>query len=136
MDRIRKWQVPTSGSESERGTAVAEFVMVVALLTAVFLSVLQLTLLLHVRNTIMDAAAAGARYGTLADRSPSDGVARTREIVSDSLSPVFAEHVTARSISRGDLQGLEITVETHVPLVGFLPVAGRMSVEAEALRYD
>ncbi|WP_344878325.1 TadE/TadG family type IV pilus assembly protein [Zhihengliuella alba] len=115
---------------------MAEFVMVVALLTAVFLSVLQLTLVLHVRNTIMDAAAAGARYGALADRSPADGAARTRAIIGESLSPVFAEDVAARGISRGGLEGLSITVETHVPLIGFLPVAGRMSIDAEALRYD
>ena len=48
---------------------MVDFVLVGALLTLFFLAIVQLTLVLHVRNTLIDAAASGARYGTLADRS-------------------------------------------------------------------
>ena len=58
--------------------------MVGALLTVLTLSVMQLGLALHIRNTMQDAAAEGARYGALADNVPSDGVRRTR---SSSSSP-------------------------------------------------
>jgi len=44
--------------------------MVGALLTVLTLSVLQLGLALHIRNTVQDAAAEGARYGALADKRP------------------------------------------------------------------
>ena len=42
------------------------------------LAVVQLALALHVRNTVIDAAAEGARFASLAGSSPADGVARTR----------------------------------------------------------
>ena len=41
------------------GSAVAEFVMVGALLTVLTLSVIQLGLALHIRNTVLDAASEG-----------------------------------------------------------------------------
>ena len=53
----------------EQGSAVVDFVLVGGLLTMFFLAIIQLTLILHVRNTLIDAAASGARYGTLADRA-------------------------------------------------------------------
>ena len=49
-----------------------DFVLIGALLTLLFLAIVQLTLILHVRNTLIDAAASGARYGTLADRNDGD----------------------------------------------------------------
>lgn len=124
---------PASG---ESGAAVAEFVMVVALLTAVFISVLQLALVLHVRNTLMDAAAAGARYGALADRTAEDGAQRTRGIVAESLSPPFAENVSAATFRVADANGVRVVIETSFPLMGFLPVAGDLTVSGEALGYD
>ncbi|GAB3753760.1 hypothetical protein GCM10027591_02470 [Zhihengliuella somnathii] len=110
--------------------------MTIALLTAVFLSVLQLALVLHVRNTLMDAAAAGARYGALADRTVSDGALRTTHIVSDSLSPRFAESVSASAISVNGADGVRVEVRTQIPLLGFLPAFGDLTVSGEALGYD
>ena len=49
----------------ERGSAVAEFTMVAGLLVALVLSVMQLALALHVRATVADAAAEGARHASL-----------------------------------------------------------------------
>ncbi|WP_369821387.1 TadE family protein [Kocuria sp. CNJ-770] len=72
---------------ADRGHAVVEYVMVAGLAAMIFAGTLQLALALHVRNTLVDAAAAGARYGTLADRSPEDGVERTRRIVADASGP-------------------------------------------------
>ncbi|BDZ44332.1 TadE/TadG family type IV pilus assembly protein [Naasia aerilata] len=43
----------------DEGSAPVEFVLVGALLTLLVLSVLQLGLALHVRNTVTDAAAEG-----------------------------------------------------------------------------
>ena len=63
---------PELSRPGERGAAVVDFVLVGGLLTMFFLAVIQLTLLLHVRNTLIDAASSGARYGTLADRNAAD----------------------------------------------------------------
>src|SRR5215207_3315744 len=65
----------------ERGSAVVDFVLVGSLLTLFFLAIIQLTLVLHVRNTLIDAAASGARYGTLADRGAADAQERTRSLI-------------------------------------------------------
>ncbi|MBA4103601.1 MAG: pilus assembly protein TadE, partial [Arthrobacter sp.] len=43
----------------EQGSAVVDFVLVGGLLTMFFLAIIQLTLILHVRNTLIDAAASG-----------------------------------------------------------------------------
>lgn len=119
----------------ELGSAIAEFVMVSVLLLAVFASVLQLTLVLHVRNTLLDAAATGARYGTLADRGPEDGVRLTRELVSNALSPRFASDVRAVSRDIGGRPGLEISINTGMPLIGFFDLGADLRVTGEAVRY-
>lgn len=124
-----------TGPDHEQGSAIAEFVMVAGLLLAVFLSVLQLTLVLHVRNTLIDAAATGARFGTLADRGPDDGAQLTRELISSSLSPRFASDVRVVSREIGGRPGLEISVNTGFPLVGFFQIGAELSVTAEAVRY-
>lgn len=120
---------------SQRGSAVAEFVMVSALLIAVFLGILQLTFALHVRNTLMDAAASGARYGTLADRGPGDGVHRTQELISGSLSDKFISNVQATPISLGGTPGVRITVRAGIPVFGLIPFVGEFVVHGESVRY-
>ena len=89
---------------TDRGSAVVEYVMVAGLVAMIFAATLQLALALHVRNTLIDAAAAGARYGTLADRSPEDGVERTRRIVSGALGPRYAQDVVATTAAVGELR--------------------------------
>lgn len=67
-DPRRRWGQRPARFDGERGSAVADFVMVGGLLTALTLAIVQLTLVLHVRNVLVDATASGARYGTLADQ--------------------------------------------------------------------
>lgn len=121
--------------DPQRGSAVAEFVMVSALLIAVFLGILQLTFALHVRNTLMDAAAAGARYGTLADRGPGDGVRRTQDLIRGALSDRFAANVHATTVSVGGTPGVRITVRAAVPVFGMVPFVGEFLVHGESVRY-
>lgn len=122
-------------ARGQRGSAVAEFVMISALLLAVFMGVVQLALALHVRNTLLDAAANGARYGTLADRGPADGVERTREIITGSLNAGYASDVQGRTIEIGGRPGLEITVNAGIPMIGMIPLFARFEVRGEAVRY-
>ncbi len=69
----------------ERGSAVVDFVLVGAL-SPFFLGIVQLALVLHVRNTLIDAAASGARYGTLADRTTADARERTTQLIGVALT--------------------------------------------------
>ncbi len=119
-------------SSSDSGSAVAEFVMVGALLTVLTLSVIQLGLALFIRNTVVDAAAEGARFGALADNSLSDGVARARELIQTALGPSYARDVTA---ARGSYLGhpaIIVTVHAPLPLIGLVGIDGGLEVSGRA----
>jgi len=116
----------------ERGSAVAEFVMVGALLTVLTLSVLQLGLALHIRNTVQDAAAEGARYGALADNTPADGVRRTRELIDLAIGDDYAQNVTVHGGSWMGHPAVTITVRTRLPLVGLVGIDGVLEVSGHA----
>lgn len=103
---------------SDAGSAVVDFVAVAGLLTLVLLGLLQVTLALHVRNTLVDCASEGARYGGLADRTPADGAARTRELIRMSLGENYAGDVTARHARLDRVAVVEVTVRAPVPAVG------------------
>ena len=87
---------PRPGPDRERGAAVVDFALVAGLLALVFAGVVQLTLAVHVRNTLVDCAAEGARYAALADRTPDDGVARTRALIDASLAAGYGDAVSRR----------------------------------------
>ncbi|WP_336649732.1 TadE family protein [Kocuria rosea] len=126
----------TGPPETDRGSAVVEYVMVAGLVAMIFAATLQLALALHVRNTLIDAAAAGARYGTLADRSPEDGVERTRRIVSGALGPRYAQDVVATTAAVGELRTLEITVVSPLPVVALFGPPDSLEVRGHAVLGD
>ena len=76
---------------NEDGSAIVEFVLVGALLTVLTLSVIQLGLVLLIRNTVQDAASEGARYGALADNNPADSVQRTKDLITTAIGPLYAK---------------------------------------------
>jgi len=116
----------------ERGSAVAEFVLVGVLLTALTLAVLQLGLALHVRNTVLDAAAEGARFAALADNTPADGVARCRRLITVSIGADYARDVTASSATWRGHPAIAITVRTTLPVIGLIGIAGALEVSGHA----
>jgi Flp pilus assembly protein TadG len=119
--------------DAERGSAVAEFVMVAALVLALFLGVVQVAFTQHVRALVIDAAAEGARLAGRADRDPDDGIARTRALITASLSSRYAADVTAVSVERDGLPVVEVTVRAPLPVVGLLGPSGTMTVSGHAL---
>lgn len=116
----------------DSGTAVAEFVMVSALLTLLTLSVMQLGLALHVRNTVLDAAAEGARFAALADNELADGVTRTRDLISTALGSQYAEDVTASTGSYLGHPAATVTVRTPLPLIGLIGIENGLEVAGHA----
>jgi len=123
------------GFGADRGSSPAEFVLVAALLTVLTLTVLQLALALHVRNTVLDAAAEGARYGSLADTGLDAGAARTRNLIMVALGPAFATDVTATYATEDGYPTVRMRVVAPLPLLGLLgpdrslEVVGRAVVE-------
>ncbi|WP_457974334.1 TadE family protein [Arthrobacter sp. D1-17] len=118
--------------ERERGSAVVDFVLVGALLTMFFLAIIQLALVLHVRNTLIDAAASGARYGTLADRSAADARQRTEELIGTALNAGFARDIETREVTFRGLRTLEVTVRAPMPVVGLIGPRDLLEVKGHA----
>ncbi|MFV0461322.1 MAG: TadE/TadG family type IV pilus assembly protein [Actinomycetales bacterium] len=118
---------------ADDGSAVVEFVSVVALLTLLFLAVVQVALVQHVRNTLVDCAGEGARFGGLVDRTPADAQARTASLIAMSLSPSYAEQVTASQISRDGVDLIEVRVVAQVPAFGLIPTPARLDVVGHGL---
>ena len=104
--------------------------MVSALAVMLILGLLQLTLALHVRNTLIDAAAEGARYAALADRNPGAGVVRTAELIRLALGSDYADEISAGV----DGPMVRVTVVAHIPLLGFLGVGRGLEVSGHAIR--
>jgi Flp pilus assembly protein TadG len=102
------------------------------LLTALLLAVVQLALALHVRNTVLDAAAEGARYAALAGSSPAAGVERTRTLIDAAIAADYAADVSASSTSVGGVPAVAVTVRTTLPVVGLLGPERAMEVTGHA----
>jgi Flp pilus assembly protein TadG len=117
----------------DRGSAVVEFALVSVLLVGLFLAVLQVGVALHVRNTLVAAAAEGARYGADADRLPADGAQRTREVIASSLPASFADDVTAGYSRVGGLATVVVEVRAPLPLFGMAGPGGDLVVQGHAL---
>ena len=116
----------------EQGSAVVDVVLVGGLLVVFFMAIIQLALVLHVRNTLIDAAASGARYGTLADRGAADAEERTRNLISVALNQGFAEHVSTSEVATGGLRTLEVTVRAPMPVIGLIGPREMLEVKGHA----
>ncbi|MDQ0117608.1 Flp pilus assembly protein TadG [Pseudarthrobacter defluvii] len=128
----RTAEQPALSRAGERGSAVVDFVLVGGLLTMFFLAIVQLTLVLHVRNTLIDAAASGARYGTLADRNASDAEERTRSLISLALNPGFAEQISSKEVNVSGMRTLEVTVRSPMPVIGLIGPRDLLEVKGHA----
>lgn len=116
----------------ESGSAVVDFVLVGALLMVILLAIIQLALVLHVRNTVVDAASSGAWYGSLADRGPQDAQARTQKLIADSLSPDYARDVAVTEEDFNGVRTLKVTVRTPFPVIGLIGPNSTMEISGHA----
>jgi hypothetical protein len=116
----------------ERGAAIADFAMVSTLVVALFLAVFQLGLALHTRNTLISCASEGARLGARADAAPGQGVARTRSLITSSLSSGYASHVTSRETVLAGVRVVEVRVVAPIPVLGLLGPRDHLDVVGRA----
>ncbi|MFJ4168530.1 TadE/TadG family type IV pilus assembly protein [Paenarthrobacter sp. NPDC089714] len=112
---------------------MVDFVLVGSVMTALFVAVVQLMLVLHVRNTLIDAAASGARYGAMADRTAADAEERTTELITVALNERFAEDITTAVVEAGGIRTLEVRVTAPLPVVGLLGAGGSLKVVGHAV---
>ena len=106
--------------------------MVGALLTGLTLAVLQLALALHIRNTVLDAAAEGARYAALADSGLGQGAKRSRDLITAALGPAYAADVSASYADVAGQTGVRVRVIAPLPLFGLLGMDRGLEVTGHA----
>lgn len=105
-------------SRSARGSAVADFVLVLVILIPLFLGILQVGLVLLVRNTLANAAAEGARHAAALDRDLADGEARTRQQIAGAVSGRFARDIDVRLVSLHGQPTVRVAIRATVPALG------------------
>ena len=118
----------------DRGAAVVDFVLVLVVLVPLFLGVLQVGLVLHVRNTLTAAASEGARYAATVSGSPSAGATRTRSQIRGALADRFAQRVSAREVLVDGVPGVEVRVVADVPPLGLWGPAVHLDVTGHAVQ--
>ena len=125
---VRRAAVP-----GERGAAVVDFVLVTVLLVPLVLGIVQLALVLHVRNTLTAAASEGARLAATVDHGPDDGVGLTRSQAAGVLAGRYTDDVTAQESSVDGYPGVVVRVRAVVPALGMFGPAVTLDVEGHAV---
>jgi Flp pilus assembly protein TadG len=120
-------------SRDARGSAVVDFVLVLVVVLPLFLGVLQVALVLHVRNTLTSAASEGARFAATADQPLAAGVARTRAQITGALADRFARDVTASAAHVRGAPGVRVRVVAEVPPLGLWGPAVRLVATGHAV---
>jgi Flp pilus assembly protein TadG len=117
----------------ERGSAVVDFVLALVVLIPLVLGIVQVGLVLHVRNTLTSAASSGARQAATLDRGLADGVARTRAEIDGAISGRFARDVSARETRVAGAPGVVVTVSATVPPLGLWGPGVPLTVTGSAI---
>jgi Flp pilus assembly protein TadG len=108
-------------------------VLVLVVLLPLFLGIVQVALVLHVRNTLTSAASEGARYAATVDRPLEAGVERTRAQISGAVSARFARDVTASEAVVSGVPVVRVDVVAEVPPLGLWGPAVRIAVSGHAM---
>lgn len=122
-----------AGHRAEHGSAVVDFVLVLVVLVPLFLGIIQVALVLHVRNTLTSAASEGARYAATVDRPLDAGVTKTRQQIAGAIAERFASDVTVAAVDVGGAPGVRVDVVAEVPPLGLWGPAVRLSVSGHAI---
>lgn len=104
------------------------------LLVPIVLGVLQVGLVMHVRNTLAAAASEGARSAAVIDADPADGAERARKLIRTAIADRYADHVSAGYASVGGVPGTVVRVSASVPALGLFGPGVSIKVEGHAVR--
>lgn len=119
---------------SDEGSAVAEFALITPLLLFVVLGILQVTLALFVRTSLIAAAEEGARGAALAGSDVAFGQQRAAQLARSSIAGVGVSDITGRLIAIDGAPAVEMVITAELPLIGFfgplpMQITGRAIVE-------
>lgn len=121
-------------TRDQRGSAIADFVLVAIVLVPILFGVLQLALIWHVKSTLTAAASEGAHFAASYQRTDGQGAQRTRALIDEAFGADFDDTVTAHD-SRVDGQpGVEVVVHAKVPVLAFWGPTVAVEVHGHAIR--
>jgi hypothetical protein len=109
-------------------------VLVSLVLVPLVLGLLQVGLTLYVRNSLAAAATEGARYAATLDRTPADGVARTRERLAGVVGNRFTAAITAEDSTADGVAVVEVHIVAVVPPLGLWGPGVRLDVVGHGVR--
>lgn len=124
---------PGDGGRSERGSAVVDFVMILLVLLPLFAGLLQLSLVLHVRNTLASAAAEGARRAAVVGATPDDGTAKAAEMILGTLNEKYAKDIDIEGTTVGGVPAYKVVITAEVPALGLGGPAIQLEVSGNAI---
>lgn len=106
-----------SVGSSDSGSAIVEFVLVGTLLLMLILGIIQVGLVLHVRNTLAADAAEGARHAANLGVPASEGGSYAQQLITRSL-PGRSDAVCTgqEETGEGDIPLVRVTCTVVVPL--------------------
>lgn len=102
----------------ERGSAVVDFVLVMLVLVPLVVAIMQVALVMYVRNTVSLAASEGARYAAAWGATPQDGLARAREQWSGAVSERFIRRSRIEVVEFAGAPAYRVVVDVEVPALG------------------
>lgn len=89
---------------------------------------------LHIRNTLLQCAVEGARYGARADVADGAAVGRAQTLIRDFTTHAYAGDVSERTTTVGGSQVVEVTVRAPLPVIGTLGPPGVVTVQGRAYK--
>ncbi|MFB9286465.1 TadE family protein [Pseudoclavibacter helvolus] len=122
----------TARFSADRGSAVAEWVMVSAMLLMLTATVLQVGFALYVRTTLLDAAGEGARHAGLFGAGLEAGEDRAAALITTSLGAGYATDVDASTTELDGAPVVAVTVRSPLPLIGLLGLPETLEVTSHA----
>ncbi len=117
----------------ESGAAVVDFVLVMLVVIPLVLGIMQVALVMHVRNVTTAAAAEGARTQAVLDAAPGAGEERTRTQVESSIGDRFVRSISVSAATVAGAPGVEVTVVSEVPALGLLGPGMTVEVTGHAV---
>lgn len=115
---------------SERGSAVVEFPLIAALIVLIGLATIQAAIIVHVRNTLVDAAVQGAHHASLLGNDTDDGASRAALLVRERFGDAYEVRTDAVQDPSGRIT---VRVFATMPLVGLLGPSGTLEVDGHAV---
>ena len=119
---------PGQPAEPDAGSAIVEFVLVSTLLLFLFLGIIQLGLVLYVRNTLVANAAEGARHGANLGVDPADGGPYAQRLMAETLPGRSDTSCAGSQVDGpGDVPLVRVDCRVRVPL-SLVPFGGGVTL--------